>query len=74
MKIEINVCPWQFIDLDVLNLEYQLMNLRCYNPPFVYFLPFFLKVNNVFSRRYFQKILPLCMVSIQEWVMMARLR
>ena len=26
----------------------------------------FLKVKNVFSRRFFQKIMPLCMVSIQE--------
>ena len=31
----------------------------------------FLKVGNEFSRRVFQKVLPLCLVSIQERVMMA---
>ena len=45
-----------------------------YNPRFVYFIPNFLKVKNVFSTSVFQKFLPLSMVSIQERVMMARVR
>ena len=34
----------------------------------------FLKSKNVFSRGFFLRILALCMVSIQEWVMMAGVR
>ena len=39
---------------------------RHYNPRFVYFLPTFRRPFLLFSRRFFRKILSLCMVSIQE--------
>ena len=40
----------------------------------LYIFSHFLKVKNVFLMMFFQEILPLCMVSIQERVMMARVR
>ena len=40
---------------------------------YTYFKPT-VKVKNIFSRRFFQKIMPLCMVSVQERVMMAHVR
>ena len=43
-----------------------LPNARHHNPRFVYFFTPFLKTISLFSRRFFQKILSLCMVSIQE--------
>ena len=43
-------------------------------PAVCIFSTHFLKVKNVFSGSFFQKILPLCMVGIQEQVMMARVQ
>ena len=49
--------------------------VRRYNPRFVLILfTHFLKSKKVFSRVFFLKIMALCMVSIQERVMMARVR
>jgi hypothetical protein len=40
----------------------------------LYIFKGFLKVKNIFSRRYFQKILPLFMVRIQLRIMMAHVQ
>ena len=45
---------------------------RHYKPRLVYFLTPFLKTISLFSRRFFQKILSLCMASVQERLIMAR--
>ena len=52
--------------------EVAISYVRHYNPRLVYF-NLFLKTISLFSRTFFQKILALYTVSIQERVMMARL-
>ena len=47
-------------------VQIKILYARHYNPRFLYFKSHFLKVKNVFSRSFFQKILSLCIVSIQE--------
>ena len=48
-----------------IQTTHELPYARHYNPRFEYVYPLF-ESQKVFSRRFFQKILPLCMVSIQE--------
>ena len=43
---------------------------RHYNPRFIYFLPTFWRSKTFFQGGFFQKILSLCMVSIQEWFLL----
>ena len=57
------------VKLDEADLIYKYAPYhRHYNLRFVYFKPLFEGLN-VFSRKFFEKILPLRMVSIQEWVL-----
>ena len=64
------------VNLISIFIQVEIPYARHYNLRFVYFIStHFLKVKTVFSRSFFfQKILPLCMVSIKERVMMARVQ
>ena len=55
--------------MDIFNLPYA----RHYNPRFVYFLPAFWS-SKTFWRVFFLKIMALCMFSVQERVIVARVQ